>query len=447
MMRRLIRKVFGLGRSGHKIYTSKQLGFKAQFVSKAALKTVQTLQHHGFEAYIVGGAVRDLLIGRAPKDFDVATNASPEQVLRIFRRAWLIGRRFQIVHVRYGAETIEVTTFRGEGSIETGEHGQLLQDNVFGNQSDDASRRDFSVNALYYDPVSERIYDFHHGVEDIQSNVLRVIGQAEQRYREDPVRMLRAVRFAAKLGLDIETKTRKPFARLADLLEHTSDARRFDEAIKFLTCGASHASIHKLYHEKLYRSLFPLLDEAMTDGESLNFIQAVLTNTDLRISQSKPINPAFAFAALLWGPLETRRKKWQHKGMPFYPALAEAIDELIDVQYKATAIPRRIFSDIREIWQLQSQFENPRGKRPYRLISHPRFRAALDFMLLRAETGLFPKEMADWWQLFLENPQEAEKQLLTMPADHLAPARRRKKRVRRKTKGKAGETTESTTMV
>ena len=434
MIRRLIRRVLNLSRSGQKIYSSEQLGFDAADVSKAAFKTVQTLQHHGFEAYVVGGAVRDLLMGYEPKDFDVATNARPEQVMRIFRRAWLIGRRFPIVHVRFGNETIEVTTFRGEGKVQTSEHGQILRDNVFGSLADDASRRDFGANALYYDPVAERVYDFHHGIDDIESNLLKIIGQPEQRYREDPVRMLRAVRFAAKLGLDIDAKTRKPFARLAHLLDHVSDGRRFDEVIKFLNCGASAIAIPRLYQERLYSAFFPLLEEAFSDEQSHRFIDAVLSDTDDRLYLRKSVNPAFAFAAILWRSVTIRWEKLKAAGEPFYPALMEAIDEVIDIQFSATSIPKRILSDIREIWQLQPQFENRRGKRPYRLVNHPRFRAAFDFMLLRTESGYLSKDIAKWWVLFLENPQEAERHLELLAHEKASSAtpRRRKRRSRKK---------------
>ena len=307
MIRKLISRVFG----GRKADTSRHEpavipvanhGITRDRVSSGSRRVCETLQSHGHKAFVVGGAVRDLLIGADPKDFDVATDATPEQIRRYFRRSRIIGRRFQIVHVMMGQETLEVTTFRGTlgDDVKTDEHGRVLHDNVFGSQAEDAARRDFTANALYYDPATEAVVDYHHGVADLKQKTLRVIGEPRKRYREDPVRMLRAVRLAAKLGLIIDPAARKPIREMAELLENVPPARLFDEMLKLLTSGYSVQCLTQVREEGLHHGLLPLLDVILEQPLGEKFVMLSLASTDARVKQGKPISPGFLFATLLW---------------------------------------------------------------------------------------------------------------------------------------------------
>ena len=375
-----------------------------KLVSHNAIKVCEALQDKGYKAFVVGGAVRDLLLGMRPKDFDVATDARPEQVQRLFRRARIIGRRFQIVHAMFGPETIEVSTFRALASVhsEVDEHGRVLRDNAFGKQDEDATRRDFTVNAMYYDPRTETVWDYHHGMKDLRARQLRMIGEPAQRYREDPVRMLRAVRFAAKLNFEVEEGTYAPISRLSDLLGNVPAARLFDEMLKLLTSGSALACLKGLRKAGLHGGVFPLLDAILKNQKVEQFIEEALSRTDARIHEDKPISPGFLFACLLWHLV---LENWDLKlaqGEPRFPALFAAMDEVLAEQADRTAIPRRLTGDMREIWSFQPRFERRNGKAPFRLLEQQKFRASLDFLELRALVGDAQPELATWWRLFSE---------------------------------------------
>ncbi|HUX30919.1 MAG TPA: polynucleotide adenylyltransferase PcnB [Thiobacillus sp.] len=448
MIRRFINKVFSRkprgAASAAQILTQSKHGIRRDQLDDCALKTCETLAQSGFKGYLVGGAVRDLLLGKTPKDFDVATDATPEEVRRLFRRSRIIGRRFQIVHVMCGRVTIEVTTFRANGQKEadeedgrsTDEHGRLLSDNVFGNMADDAARRDFTINALYYDPLSEEVHDYFGGVADCKKRVLRMIGDPETRFREDPVRMLRAARFAAKLDFHIDPDTRRPVATLAPLLSNIPRARIFDEALKLLMSGHALRGVHQLRAEGLHHGMLPLLDTILDDTTGERFITAALKTTDARIAQDKPASPAFLFGALLWPQVLQRWRALEAAGEKPQPALFMAMDEVLDAQRDQLAIPRRYDGMIKEIWALQPRFEQRGGQRPFRLLEHPRFRAAYDFLLLRAESGEVDAELGEWWTRFQAVGDNERAAMLLADS---TPKPRRKRR-RKKPGEAAGET-------
>ncbi len=404
---------------------------KRELVSRSALRVCETLQKAGFHAYIVGGAVRDLLLGVAPKDFDVATNATPEQVKSHFRRAIIIGRRFQLVHVMFGSETIEVSTFRALENPErkTDAHGRVLADNVFGEQHEDAARRDFTINALYYDPTHETVLDYHDGVRDVRRKRLRMIGVPELRYREDPVRMLRAVRFAAKLGFEIDQATREPIRPLADLIENVPAARLFDEMLKLLTSGHSVACITRLRAEGLHHGLLPLLDVILEQPAGERFVMLALSRTDERVRAGKHIAPGFLFATLLWHEVLKRWKERTAAGEHRIPALDASIDDVLDAQTEKLAIQRRYTSDMREIWMLQPRFERRHGHAPAKLLEHLRLRAAYDFLLLRCAAEEAPAEIGDWWTRFLHADESTRQEMMrTVQAPAAGGPRRRRRR-------------------
>lgn len=436
MIRRFINKIFGKTRakSGAQILAHTAHGIRRDQLDDCALKTCETLSQAGFKGYLVGGAVRDLLLGNTPKDFDVATDATPEEVRRLFRRSRIIGRRFQIVHVMCGRVTIEVTTFRSNEPKEadeeegrpTDEHGRLLSDNVFGNMADDAARRDFTINALYYDPEREEVHDYFGGVADCRKRVLRMIGDPDTRFREDPVRMLRAARFAAKLDFHIDPDTRRPVASLAPLLANIPRARIFDEALKLLMSGHALRGVHQLRAEGLHHGMLPLLDTILDDSTGQRFINAALKTTDARIAEAKPASPAFLFGTLLWPQVLLRWRALEASGESAQPALFMAMDEVLDAQRGQLAIPRRYDGMMKEIWALQPRFEQRGGQRPYRLLEHPRFRAAYDFLLLRAESGEIDAELGEWWTHFQAVDADTRESMLQ--ADSAPKPRRRRKR-------------------
>ena len=414
-----------------RIYGRDKHGIARSSISHGALKVCEILRAHDYSAYIVGGAVRDLLLGVAPKDFDVATDAHPDEVHRLFRRSHLIGRRFKLVHVLFGQETVEVSTFRaGEGG-EADEHGRLLRDNVYGTLVQDAARRDFTANALYYDPHDETVLDYHGGFADVRKKTMRIIGDARLRFREDPVRMLRAVRFAAKLGFAIDPKTRAPIHELADLIENVPAARLFEEMLKLLLSGHSAACLAKLRKEGLHHGLLPLLDVIVEQPLGERFLRLALDQTDTRIRTGKSVSPAFLFAALLWHEVLAAWKTNEGKDMRSIPALYLAMDQVLDAQTDKLSIPRRLTATMKEIWALQPRLEQRSGKRALVLLTHPRFRAGYDFMLLRAESGEVPMELANWWTRF----QDAE---LEERSAMLIPDTAPKKRARRRRGSKVG---------
>jgi poly(A) polymerase len=408
-------------------------------ISRCARRTCEDLQRAGHAAFVVGGAVRDLLLGRKPKDFDVATSATPEEVRGVFRRSRIIGRRFQIVHVLCGAETVETSTFRAHFTREadsenTDEHGRMLSDNIFGTQAEDAMRRDFTVNALFYDPVKEEVWDYVHGMKDLKSKKLVMIGDAATRYREDPVRMLRAARLGAKLGLEIDPKTRAPIRELRHLLENVPQARLFEEILKLLLSGNAVECVRVLRELELHHGLLPLLDIALDDPEAGPFALAALRATDERLAEGKPVSPAFLLAALLWGQVERNLRKFESQGQTTVPALHSAMHEALDAQRESLAIPRRFDATMKELWLMQPRFLQRGGQRPYRLLEHPRFRAAYDFFALRAASANAPQEAAQWWERFQDaSPDERERMLLS---DESGP--KKKRRRRRGGKKKAG---------
>ncbi|MBL1433442.1 MAG: polynucleotide adenylyltransferase PcnB [Gammaproteobacteria bacterium] len=399
-------------------------------ISDNALKVLSRLRSAGYDAYLVGGCVRDLLIGKIPKDFDVSTRAHPEQVQAVFKNCRLIGRRFRLAHIHFGREVIEVATFRAphhqEGESLQHEDGRILRDNVYGTEEEDAWRRDFTVNALYYDSVDFSVRDHVGAMADIESRTLRMIGEPSERYKEDPVRMLRAVRFAAKLDFSIEPATQAPIKELGGMLKDIPSSRLFDELLKLFHGAAAVKTFHLLREYDLLRQLFPLSDDYFKnniDSSAERLVLASLANTDARISEGKSVTPAFLFAAMLWGPMLKELEGKSNK-VPQYQAIQVAADQLLAKQLQYTSIPRRFSVMMREIWQLQSRFEMRSGKRPWRLLEHPRFRAAYDFLVLRANVGEVPAELATWWTDFQECEEPAQKKMLKKSD---APKRRRRK--------------------
>ena len=398
-----------------------------KLLSNAAHKTIEGLQKAGFEAYIVGGAVRDLLLNRIPKDFDIATDATPEEVNRIFRRSRIIGRRFRLVHVLFGDETIEVSTFRGhhqaEGDAHTAESGRIIRDNIFGSLEEDATRRDFTANALYYDPSSQEVLDFHQGFADIQAGILRMIGNPETRYAEDPVRMLRVVRLSAKLGLKIDPATKAPIAKMADLLQDVPPSRLFDEMLKLFLSGHAIESVSALREQHLHHGLLPMLDVVLEQPMGERFVMLALKNTDDRIMSGKSANPSFLFATLLWHEVLAAWETYKLE-MPPIPALHTAMSEVIATQAEKLAIHNRYTATMKEIWALQPRFEQRAGKRPFGLLTHPRYRAGYDFLLLRCESGEVPAELGEWWTTFANAEGDARNDMLQADT---APKKRRKR--------------------
>ena len=412
-------------------------GIPLEDVSSAAIRTCEGLRRAGHQAWIVGGGVRDLLLGRHPKDFDVATDATPEQVTAVFRRSRVIGRRFQIVHVMFGRDMIEVATFRAlQTDAETDAHGRVLRDNVWGTQREDAERRDFTVNALYYDPIDDVLLDYTDGVADLKRRTLRMIGDPETRYREDPVRMLRVARFAAKLGFGIEEATRAPITELADLLRNVPAARLFDEMLKLLESGHALDCLHQLREFGLHHGLLPLLDVILEQPDGERFIGLALARTDARVAAGKSVSPGFLFATLLWRQVSQRWQARVERGEHSIPALNEAIDSVLDDQAGQLAIQKRIIGDMREIWMLQPRFERRTGTAPQRLLEHLRFRAAWDFLELRCEAGERPEELARWWDDYAQGDAEARAALIAAAAGGGAGEGARRKRRRRGGRGR-----------
>ncbi|MEE4909602.1 polynucleotide adenylyltransferase PcnB [Pseudomonas alliivorans] len=386
---------------------------RGQF-SRYAVNIVERLQNAGYQAYLVGGCVRDMMLNITPKDFDVATSATPEQVRAEFRNARIIGRRFKLVHIHFGREIIEVATFRAnhpqddeeEDSNQSSrnESGRILRDNVYGTLEEDAQRRDFTINALYYDPVTERVLDYANGVHDIRNRLIRLIGDPEQRYKEDPVRMLRAVRFAAKLDFGIEKHSALPIRPLAAMLRDIPSARLFEEVLKLFLSGHAASTFEMLVDLELFDPLFPASSKALEYNPTYThtLISNALISTDLRIKQNKPVTPAFLFAALLWPALPAKVLRAQERGMPPIAAMQEAAHELIIEQCQRIAIPKRFTMPIREIWDMQERLPRRSGKRADLLLDNSRFRAGYDFLLLRETAGEQTDGLGQWWTDYQE---------------------------------------------
>ncbi|WP_211462834.1 polynucleotide adenylyltransferase PcnB [Collimonas silvisoli] len=437
MIKKLIRSILGKKKKDPTqplILGPKQHGINPQLVSPNAVRVTKTLQDNGYKAFIVGGAVRDLLLGVKPKDFDVATNATPEQVKRLFRRAFIIGKRFQIVHVMFGQELIEVTTFRGASSDGSpkDEHGRVLRDNTFGEQHEDAVRRDFTINAMYYDPATESVLDYHGGIDDIRAKTLRIIGEPEARYREDPVRMLRIVRFAAKLKFTIDPATRAPIPVMAALIDNVPAARVFDEMLKLLMSGHALACLQQLRQEGLHHGLLPLLDVVLEQPLGEKFVTLALANTDIRVQQGKPVSPGFLFASLLWHQVLEKWSAYKAAGEFPIPALHLAADDVLEAQTDKLALQRKIASDMRDIWAMQPRFERRTGKTPYKLLEHLRLRAGYDFLLLRCASGEIDSEIGEWWTAFMEGDGAQREVLIAQKPKAAAEAAPAKKRPRRR---------------
>ncbi len=418
------------------IIPRKQHKISRKSISEAALKVLYRLDKSGHRACLVGGGVRDLLLDRQPKDFDVATDATPEQIRGLFRNSRIIGRRFRLVHIRFGREIIEVATFRGHSEdsprSELNTEGRIVRDNTFGEIEEDAIRRDFTANALYYDINDFSILDYANGLADIESRTLRMIGDATTRYQEDPVRMLRAVRFAAKLDFEIEENAASAIYNCAELLAGIPAARLFDETVKLFHSGNASRVFELLRHYGLLQFLVPALDEWIKnepEAEMLDFIDQSLVNTDTRVNKQLHVSPAFIFAVLLWPVVHQQASKLQAGKMKAIPALNKVGNEVILRQIKHIAIPRRYSQISKDIWSAQPRFQRTQGKYPLKLIGYPSFRAAYDFMCIQSMVGLMPANLCAWWTEF---------QINNKPAESVRPRPVRRPEYRRKRANHAG---------
>ena len=370
-------------------------------ISVHAIKTIEVLEDNGFEAYLVGGAVRDLLFGIKPKDFDVVTNATPDQIHHLFRRSRMIGRRFKLVHVIYGREVIEVSTYRSQQKEIPQPDGSMIRDdNHYGTIEEDAMRRDFTINAMFYSPTNHKLVDFHEGLEDLKHGIIRMIGDPEKRYQEDPIRILRAFRVCAKLNMTLHNPSRSPIKKIIPLLHDIPHSRLFDEVIKFFLTGHALSSYKVMQEESIYAQFF-LAPELKSEVIDL-FISNGLKNTDLRINQDKSCNPSFLFSFLLWHQVYLLWDQYKVDLKHSIAGLNQAIDEVIEKQIKLFPIHKRFTITMKEIWRLQPRFENQSPKKIYRLLLHPRFRAAYDFMLLRCQSNQLDQSIGIWWTNFID---------------------------------------------
>ena len=441
-MLKLINKFFGR-RNGHSsepnTIVSGDHPLKPGMISRNARSVVETLQQAGFEAYIVGGSVRDLLLGMHPKDFDVATNAKPGEIKPLFRRSRIVGRRFQIVHVQFGREIIEVTTFRANDSDEESRHrqqsasGVLTRDNIFGSLEDDALRRDLTINALYYDPSDNSIHDFAGGLRDIEARTIHMIGDPAVRYREDPVRMLRVARFAAKLGFQVEKNTERALLSLVEHLSHVSSPRLFDESLKLFMSGQGLATFHILEHYGLLQQMIPALEKPLRhDPLTHPLIEQAFTNTDRRIRADKRVTPAFIYAALLWPAVVERANALTKKGDSPAFSISKAGGQIVAQQIPITAIPRRFTLAMREIWDMQLRLDVRSLSRAERLLEHPRFRAAYDFILLREEAGEDLGGLGSFWTKYQDADEKGRQHLIDQRQGGGQKTGRNRRRRRRK---------------
>jgi len=448
--------------SGPIVLTRDQHPVSRKLMSDSALKVLYRLNKSGYDAYLVGGGVRDILLGIEPKDFDIATNATPEQIKELFRNCRLIGRRFRLAHIVFGREIIEVATFRGHHDNATpkekscqkiskqSEDGMLLRDNIYGSIEEDAERRDFTINALYYSTKDFKVYDFANGVADIEARKIRLIGDPETRYREDPVRMIRAIRFATKLNMQISTETEAPIKELGSLLGNIPPARMFEEFLKLFMSGKALENFEQLRKYDLFRYFFPVADQCLaqqTEPYLQDFINLALKNTDKRINNQQRVTPAFLFAAMLWYPLQTQVKRLRiETQLTPQDAFFAALSEIMAEQQRSIAIPKRFQSVMKDIWILQDKLERREGKRAYKALEHPKFRAGYDFLLLRAEIesanmdadNSTIQELAKWWTDFQECSHDTQQQMIKT-ASSMRSSSRRSPRKRRKPKAKVSE--------
>lgn len=420
------------------IITPEQHQIDTRAINRNAITAVKTLLDAGFEAYLVGGCIRDMLLGMKPKDFDISTNARPEDVLKLFKRARIIGRRFRIAHVYFGREMLEITTFRGHHTEDDdhphatrSESGQLLRDNVYGSASEDALRRDFTVNALYYDIRDNTVLDYANGYQDIKQRTLRIIGDPENRYREDPVRMLRALRFAGKLGFEIEAKTAAPIRTMGDLLSNIPAARLFDESLKVFLSGYGSKTLPLMLDYDLFRQLYPLTDKHLEQPFFADMVAQALANTDARLAIGKGVTPAFFYAVLLWPVVLSAKEHHKNSGLPDVPALHRASYEAISAQQTRTSIPKRFSLPMKEIWDLQLRLPRRNGPRAEKLVHHPRFRAAYDFLLLREECGEQCNGLGQWWTDYQESDRDSRHAMIKALGSQPQKRRRKKSRPKR----------------
>ncbi len=433
------------------VITRQEHNISRKQISDNALKVLYRLHSAGFDAYLVGGGVRDLLLSQHPKDFDIATNATPEQIRQLFKNCRLIGRRFRLAHIMFGRDIIEVATFRGhhqepsKNVSQQSKEGMLLRDNVYGTIDEDAERRDFTINAMYYSIADYSIHDYAGGVEDLEDKLVRLIGDPETRYREDPVRMLRAIRFAVKLDFDIEEETAAPIEDMACLLRDIPPARLYEESLKMLQSGHGLETYHLMREYNLFQQLFPTIAEFFTEDYSSNteqMLDVVLDATDQRIEEGKRINPAFMFAAMLWYPLQ-EKAEWlmEKRKLSYYDAIMEASNIILDEQVRTIAIPRRHTATIREIWQLQLRMPRRNGKRAFRLMELNKFRAGYDFLEMRGEIEEGETaQLAKWWNTFQSagrNMRQAMVADIDGPTSGSGAPKKRRRKNFRKSKPKA----------
>lgn len=397
-------------------------GISRKNIDEHALKVLYRLHKAGYQACLVGGAVRDLLLGFKPKDFDVATDATPDEVNRLFRNCRLIGRRFRLAHVHFGRQVIEVATYRANHDFsqsgEQDESGRIVRDNVFGELSDDVWRRDFTANALYYDISNFSVIDYVDGYKDIQEKRLCLIGDAEIRYREDPVRMLRAIRFSAKLGFEIDAASKVPIYELGNLLKDIPPARLYEEVLKLFHSGHAVRSFELLLEFDVLKYLFPEADKSIKKSETVkNMLFIAMTNTDERIRKDMRVTPAFLFAALLWHPVNSRVHQLMDNGMPYSVAIQKVATKTLSQQSSSVSLPKRFTSTMRDIWGLQTRFHYRAGKRAMSVLEHEKFRAGYDFLCIRVEAGEDNSEGglkrdSIWWTDIQKQSAEQQKHAL-----------------------------------
>jgi len=440
------------------IFSRDQHPVSRQLLSPSALKVLYRLNKSGFDAYLVGGGVRDILLGLEPKDFDIATNATPDEIKALFRNCRLIGRRFRLAHIVFGREIIEVATFRGhhdnasdqekscKKTSKQSEDGMLLRDNIYGSIEEDAERRDFTINALYYSTKDFKVYDFANGVQDVNDRVIRLIGDPETRYREDPVRMLRAIRFATKLDMQISDGTKAPIKKLSSLMANIPAARLFEEFLKMFISGKAVANFEQLRSYDLFGYFFPAVDQALNSDPKeqeflLDFIMLAMENTDKRINNDQRVTPAFLFAAMLWYPLQKHIQQIKvTTQLTPQDVFFAALNEIMPEQQRSIAIPKRFQAVIKDIWILQEKLARRDGKRAFKTFEHQKFRAGYDFLLLRAQIEATPElnELAQWWTDFQEVSNEARIQMIKGVKSPQGPKRRNPKK-RRKPSAKPTE--------
>jgi poly(A) polymerase len=422
-----------------RVIPQKEHGISLDQISPNAIKVINRLTEHHFEAYLVGGAVRDLLLGSSPKDFDIATNAKPEEINALFRNSRIIGRRFKIVHVRYGREIIEVTTFRGQNSDSShqveSDTGQLLRDNVYGDLESDAIRRDFTTNALYYSPKNESVYDFVNGSDDIDQRVLTLIGDPLTRYKEDPVRLLRAIRFAAKLGFTISPLSADPIPKNAELLQHVAPARLFEEILKLFLNGNATATYELLKDYQLIQQLFPVTYSILDKNPVYEaIIREVMLNTDKRIRNDKRVTPAFIYATFLWPAMREQQLQLSQQGLSPLEAFHQASQGVISQQLQTIMIPKRFLIPMKQIWELQWRLPNRLGKRAFKTMEHPKFRAGFDFLLVRENAGENLNGLGNWWDSF-QQASDNTRTKMVFELGQQSGQKKRKRKPRSKTQG------------